>query len=50
MEFWLDFLDHAVFHALMLNGYRLHVMLAMLAHDSSYAESLACPYGACTIS
>jgi GT2 family glycosyltransferase len=37
-EFWLDFLDHAVFHALMVNGYRLHVMLAMLAHDSSYAD------------
>jgi GT2 family glycosyltransferase len=38
VEFWLDFLDHAVFHALMVNGYRLHVMLAMLAHDSSYAD------------
>jgi GT2 family glycosyltransferase len=37
-EFWLDFLDHAVFHALIVNGYRVYVMLAMLAHDSSYSD------------
>jgi GT2 family glycosyltransferase len=37
-EFWLDFLDHAVFHALIINGYRVYVMLAMLAHDSSYSD------------
>jgi GT2 family glycosyltransferase len=37
-EFWLDFLDHAVFHALIVHGYRVYVMLAMLAHDSSYSD------------
>jgi GT2 family glycosyltransferase len=37
-EFWLDFLDHAVFHALMVNGYRVYVMLAMLTHDASYSD------------
>jgi GT2 family glycosyltransferase len=37
-EFWLDFLDHAVFEALFIRGYRLYVMLATLAHDSSYAD------------
>ncbi len=37
-EFWLDFLDHAVFHALSLNGYRVYVMQATLTHDASYAD------------
>ena len=37
-EFWLDFLDHAVFHALFSSGYRVYVMLATLAHDSSYSD------------
>jgi GT2 family glycosyltransferase len=37
-EFWLDFLDHAVFHALIVNGYRVYVMLATLAHDASYSD------------
>jgi GT2 family glycosyltransferase len=37
-EFWLDFLDHAVFHAFIVHGYRVYVMLAMLAHDSSYSD------------
>jgi GT2 family glycosyltransferase len=38
VEFWLDFLDHAVFHALIHNGYQVYVMLAMLTHDSSYSD------------
>lgn len=37
-EFWLDFLDHAVFHALYSRGYRVYVMLATLPHDSSYSD------------
>ena len=37
-EFWLDFMDHAVFHALFVRGYRVYVMLATLTHDSSYAD------------
>jgi GT2 family glycosyltransferase len=37
-EFWLDFLDHAVFHALSDNGYRVYVMLATLVHESSYSD------------
>jgi GT2 family glycosyltransferase len=37
-EFWLDFLDHAVFHALSDNGYRIYVMLATLVHESSYSD------------
>lgn len=37
-EFWLDFLDHAVFHALSRSGYRMYVMHAILAHDSSYSD------------
>jgi GT2 family glycosyltransferase len=37
-EFWLDFLDHAVFHALFVGGFRVYVMLATLVHDSSYSD------------
>jgi GT2 family glycosyltransferase len=37
-EFWLDFLDHVVFHALSLSGYRMYVMRAILVHDSSYSD------------
>lgn len=37
-EFWLDFLDHAVFHSLSRSGYRMYVMRAILAHDSSYSD------------
>jgi GT2 family glycosyltransferase len=37
-EFWLDYLDHAVFHALYVHGYRVYVMLAKLAHDSSHSD------------
>jgi len=34
-EFWLDFLDHAVFHKLYQHGYRLYILNARLAHDFS---------------
>ena len=37
-EFWLDFLDHVVFRALSRRGYRMYVMRAILAHDSSYSN------------
>jgi len=42
-EFWLDFLDHVVFHALYLSGYRMYVMRAILAHDSSYSNVRSLP-------
>ncbi len=38
VEFWLDFLDHAVFHALYSRGYRVYVMRATLPHNSSYSD------------
>ena len=37
-EFWLDYLDHAVFHALFAGGYCIYVMRATLTHEASYAE------------
>jgi GT2 family glycosyltransferase len=37
-EFWLDFLDHAVFHALHVQGYRVYVLRATLVHDASVAD------------
>jgi GT2 family glycosyltransferase len=37
-EFWLDFLDHAVFHALFINGFRVYVLRSILEHDSSYSD------------
>lgn len=37
-EFWLDFLDHAVFHALHAHGYRMYVLRATLVHDASHAD------------
>jgi GT2 family glycosyltransferase len=37
-EFWLDFMDHAVFDALFVSGYRMYVMIATLVHDSSYSD------------
>ena len=37
-EYWLDFLDHAVFHALFVQGYRIYVMHAEIKHDSSQAR------------
>jgi GT2 family glycosyltransferase len=38
LEFWLDFLDHAVSDALFAAGYRTYVMHAKLAHESSYSD------------
>jgi GT2 family glycosyltransferase len=37
-EYWLDYLDHAVFHTLFVHGYRMHVMNAEIEHDSSQAR------------
>ena len=37
-EFWLDFLDHAIYHALFKKGFALYVLAAGLVHDSSYAD------------
>jgi GT2 family glycosyltransferase len=37
-EFWLDFLDHAVFRALFSNGFRVYVLRSTLEHDSSYSD------------
>jgi GT2 family glycosyltransferase len=42
-EYWLDFMDHAVFHALFVSGYRMYVMLATLVHDSSYSDIASLP-------
>lgn len=35
--FWLDFLDHAVFHELFAHGYRTYVLRAELQHDFSHS-------------
>jgi GT2 family glycosyltransferase len=43
-EFWLDFLDHAIFHALYAHGYRTYVMLATLAHDASHSDMGNVPF------
>ena len=37
-EFWLDFLDHAVFHKLFAHGYRVYIMRARLVHDFSQSQ------------
>jgi len=37
-EFWLDFLDHAVFRSLFINGFRVYVLRSTLVHDSSYSD------------
>ena len=42
-EFWLDFMDHAVFHALSVSGYCVYVMRATLTHDSSYSDHRSLP-------
>ena len=36
-EYWLDYLDHAVFHALFVRGYRMYVLRAEIKHDASQA-------------
>jgi GT2 family glycosyltransferase len=37
-EFWLDYLDHTVFHTLFVTGYRIYVMNASLDHQQSDAD------------
>ncbi len=37
-EFWLDYLDHAVFHLLQRAGGRVHVLKAVLRHDLSIMD------------
>jgi GT2 family glycosyltransferase len=37
-EFWLDYLDHAVFHALSARGYPMYVMSAEIKHEASLAS------------
>jgi GT2 family glycosyltransferase len=37
-EFWLDYLDHTVFHTLFVNGFRIYVMHASLEHEQSDAD------------
>ena len=37
-EFWLDYLDHTVFHTLFVKGYSIYVMHASLEHEQSDAD------------
>jgi GT2 family glycosyltransferase len=43
LQFWLDYLDHAVFRALFVGGFRIYVMRAALVHDPSLAEVTSMP-------
>lgn len=36
--FWLDYLDHAVFHALWAANFRMYVMRSALTHEASQAS------------
>jgi GT2 family glycosyltransferase len=42
-EFWLDYLDHAVFHALCASGYSVYVMDTVLEHDCSLGDTNTLP-------
>jgi GT2 family glycosyltransferase len=42
-EFWLDYLDHAVFHALSVRGYSMYVMRTEIEHESSQATLSSVP-------
>jgi GT2 family glycosyltransferase len=42
-EFWLDYLDHAVFHALTASGYRIYVLRAVLQHELAESDLNARP-------
>jgi GT2 family glycosyltransferase len=44
MAFWLDFLDHAIYHALFDRGFQAYVLRAALAHDASYSDLNSLPY------
>lgn len=37
-EFWLDYLDHAVFHALSARGHRVYVLHSALQHDLAESD------------
>ena len=43
LQFWLDYLDHAVFRALFVGGFRIYVLRAALVHNSSLAEVTSMP-------
>lgn len=38
LEFWLDYLDHAVFHALCERGGKVYVLRAVLIHDLAESD------------
>ena len=42
-EFWLDYLDHAVFHSLYTSGYRVFIMHTQIQHDASQAQAIRVP-------
>jgi GT2 family glycosyltransferase len=42
-EFWLDYLDHAIFHALWASGSRVYVLHAVLQHDLAESDLNARP-------
>jgi GT2 family glycosyltransferase len=42
-EFWLDYLDHAVFHTLSSSGYRVYVLHAVLEHELAESDLNARP-------
>ena len=42
-EFWLDYLDHAVFHTLSNSGYRVYVLHAVLEHELAESDLNARP-------
>jgi GT2 family glycosyltransferase len=42
-EFWLDYLDHAVFHALSVRGHSMFVMRTEIEHESSQATLSSVP-------
>jgi GT2 family glycosyltransferase len=42
-EFWLDYLDHTVFHTLFVKGYSIYVMHASLEHEQSDEDLQSVP-------
>lgn len=42
-EFWLDYLDHAVFHLLALKNFRTYVMRATLQHPLAHTDPNTVP-------
>jgi GT2 family glycosyltransferase len=42
-EFWLDYLDHAIFHALWASGRRVYVLHAVLQHELAESDLNARP-------